>query len=113
MNTTRDAERTRHEVLEAAFGEIWDVGFRAASVDRILQSTGVTKGALYYHFRGKTELGYAVVDEVIAKWIRDRWVDLTPSIVEQGDDVVYPQLFAPAPEEQPVDHIHPVIADNP
>jgi TetR/AcrR family transcriptional repressor of nem operon len=72
--TTRDPDKTRHDLLEAAFWEIWEVGFRAASLDRILKSTGVTKGALYYHFKNKTELGYAVVDECIAVWIREQWV---------------------------------------
>jgi AcrR family transcriptional regulator len=84
MMTTRDPDKTRHELLEAAFREIWEVGFRAASVDRILRSTGVTKGALYHHFKNKTELGYAVVDEVIAGWIRERWVE---PLGREGDAV--------------------------
>jgi AcrR family transcriptional regulator len=72
--TTRDPDKTRATLLEAAAGEMYQVGFQAASLDRILRSAGVTKGALYHHFRGKLELGYAVVDEVIAKEIRERWV---------------------------------------
>ena len=34
----------------------------------------MTKGALYHHFRDKTELGYAVVDEVIAKRINQSFI---------------------------------------
>jgi TetR/AcrR family transcriptional repressor of nem operon len=35
---------------------------------------GMTKGALYYHFDNKEALGYAVVDEVIASKVHQKWV---------------------------------------
>jgi len=60
---------TRGKILFAAYREIHLNGFQAASLSNILARTGVTKGALYYHFPSKTELGYAVVDEVIARRI--------------------------------------------
>jgi hypothetical protein len=31
-------------------------------------------GALYHHFENKEALGYAVVDEVIATMMRDKWL---------------------------------------
>ena len=63
-----DAEPdTREKILFAAYKEIHVNGFQAASLSNILAQTGVTKGALYHHFGSKTELGYAVVDEVIAR----------------------------------------------
>ena len=74
MSTTRDPDETRRTLLEAASKEMYEVGFRAASIDRILGSTGVTKGALYHHFKGKSELGYAVVDELLAHDVLERWV---------------------------------------
>ena len=58
---------TREKILEAAYKEIHVNGFQSASLSHILARVGVTKGALYHHFRDKTELGYAVVDEVIAR----------------------------------------------
>ena len=65
-----DAELdTRGKLLFAAYQEIHVNGFQSASLSNILARTGVTKGALYHHFPNKTELGYAVVDEVIAKRI--------------------------------------------
>ena len=60
---------TRGEILFAAYKEIHVNGFQSASLSNILARTGLTKGALYHHFRDKTELGYAVVDEVIARRI--------------------------------------------
>jgi TetR/AcrR family transcriptional repressor of nem operon len=70
----RDPERTRKRLLQAAFQEIHRSGFRSADVDAILAKAGVTKGALYYHFDSKEALGYAVVDEVIASNLHQKWV---------------------------------------
>ncbi len=57
---------TRTKILIAAYKEIHVNGFQAASLNNILAHTGVTKGALYHHFPNKTELGYAVIEEIIA-----------------------------------------------
>ena len=57
---------TRTKILFAAYKEIHVNGFQAASLNNILAHTGVTKGALYHYFPNKTELGYAVIEEVIA-----------------------------------------------
>src|ERR1700733_16146223 len=70
----RDPERTRERLLQAAFREIHRTGFQSAGIDTILAATNVTKGALYYHFESKEALGYAVVEEKIAKLTRDRWL---------------------------------------
>lgn len=66
---TESVPDTRGKILFAAFKEIHSHGFQAASLKNILAHTGVTKGALYHHFPNKVELGYAVIDEVIAQRI--------------------------------------------
>ena len=71
---SRDPERTRELLLQAAFQEIYRSGFRSADLDAILAAAGVTKGALYYHFDNKEALGYAVVDEIIASNLHQKWV---------------------------------------
>jgi TetR/AcrR family transcriptional regulator, transcriptional repressor for nem operon len=70
----RNPERTRERLLQAAFQEVYRSGFQSASLDTILAATGVTKGALYYHFDGKEALGHAIVEEVIAGSTRDKWL---------------------------------------
>lgn len=72
--TSRNSERTRALLLQAAFQEIHQSGFRSADTDAILAKVGVTKGALYYHFENKEALGYAVVDEVIRNMTHEKWV---------------------------------------
>jgi TetR/AcrR family transcriptional regulator, transcriptional repressor for nem operon len=70
----RDLAQTRHEILNAAFDEIYRNGFHASSLDAILERTELTKGALFHQFASKLELGYAVVDEIIVPMTRARWV---------------------------------------
>jgi AcrR family transcriptional regulator len=70
----RDPERTRERLLQAAFREVHRSGFQSAGIDTILAATNVTKGALYHHFESKEALGYAIVEEVIAKLVQDRWL---------------------------------------
>jgi len=70
---THNPTETRDQLLQAAFLEIHRSGFQAASLSRILCGCDCTKGALYHHFASKTELGYAVVDELISGWFDERW----------------------------------------
>ena len=70
----RAPERTRERLLQAASREIYKTGFQSASLDTILASAGVTKGALYHHFKDKEALGYAVVEEIISADVRSTWV---------------------------------------
>jgi TetR/AcrR family transcriptional regulator, transcriptional repressor for nem operon len=71
---SRDPERTRERLLQAAFREVHRSGFQSAGIDRILAATNVTKGALYHHFESKEALGHAIVEEVIAKLVQDNWL---------------------------------------
>jgi AcrR family transcriptional regulator len=65
---------TRRKILESAFHEIHRNGFQAASLNPILERTGVTKGALYHHFHNKQALGFAVLDEVIKDTVLQFWL---------------------------------------
>ncbi len=39
-----------------------------------MAATNVTKGALYYHFESKEALGYAIIEEIVAQFPRERWL---------------------------------------
>jgi len=43
-------------LVEAAVAEFLEVGYEAASMERIARRAGVTKGGLYHHFSGKDAL---------------------------------------------------------
>ena len=70
----RDPQSTRELLLQAAFREVYKSGFQGAGIEAILAATGVTKGALYYHFDSKDALGHAIVEEIITKVIDDSWL---------------------------------------
>ena len=68
-HTPRNPKQTRAALLEAAFKEIYENGYQAASLERILANTNLTKGALYHHFPNKHALGIAVIREVITEQV--------------------------------------------
>lgn len=70
----RDLSRSRKEILNAAFLEVFTKGFQGVSVDDIVANTKFTKGAFYHQFPTKLDLGYALFDEVIKPMIIDRWI---------------------------------------
>lgn len=57
------AEQTRSMILEKAFGLIYEKGFQATSIDQIIATVQVTKGAFFYHFKNKEEMGIAIIKE--------------------------------------------------
>lgn len=54
---------TRRAVLDAARTLFAERGWAATSVDEVARGAGVTKGALYHHFRDKTDLLRAVYED--------------------------------------------------
>ena len=90
--------------MQAAFREFHRSGYAGANLERILGQAGVTKGALYHHFQSKRGLGYAVVEEVLRGWIRDRWleplqvaddpVDALQELAEWGEQAATPTGLA-------------------
>ncbi|MFT4075821.1 MAG: TetR/AcrR family transcriptional regulator [Asticcacaulis sp.] len=70
----RDSGRTREHLVNAAFEEVYQSGFRGSDLNTILAKAGVTKGALYHHFSGKEALGHAVIEGVIARITQDKWL---------------------------------------
>jgi TetR/AcrR family transcriptional regulator, transcriptional repressor for nem operon len=84
----RDPARTRERLLHAASREIYKSGFQSASLDAILVAAGVTKGALYHHFKNKEALGYAVVQEIISPDVRSTWVRPLQSVKDPIDALI-------------------------
>lgn len=58
-------------------------GFSEATLDEVAERTGVTKGALYHHFRDKRELFRAVFEELEAEMCDQ----IVAAAATAGDDV--------------------------
>ena len=54
--TKTEATRTRQHLLDAALEVFWREGVTRASLQAIAQQAGVTRGALYWHFKNKEDL---------------------------------------------------------
>jgi len=59
------AETTRFTILQKAFEVIYVKGYQATSIDEILSATQVTKGAFFYHFKNKDDMGLAMIQEIL------------------------------------------------
>jgi TetR/AcrR family transcriptional repressor of nem operon len=59
------AANTRLTILQKAFELIYTKGYQTTSIDDIIATTQVTKGAFYYHFKTKDEMGVAIIEEVL------------------------------------------------
>ena len=63
---SRDADRTREEILRAAMAEFAGHGFGGARMGAIAERSGVDKKLIYYYFAGKDELFLAVLEQTYA-----------------------------------------------
>ena len=59
---TRDPEKTRERILDAAQTLILDHGYGATTVDSVVNRAGITKGAFFHHFGSKSDLARALVE---------------------------------------------------
>jgi AcrR family transcriptional regulator len=99
-----DKGDAREELLEAAAQVFAERGFQAASVDEIAARAGFSKGAVYWHFDGKDDLFFALLEERLDGPVREAVasfesapaeVDMAPQadsvltwLVEQQRDLV-------------------------
>jgi AcrR family transcriptional regulator len=63
---TRDAERTRAEIIAVATREFADKGYAGARVDEIAAKMSTTKRMIYYYFGNKEQLYVEVLEHAYA-----------------------------------------------
>ncbi|ANF52642.1 TetR family transcriptional regulator [Chryseobacterium glaciei] len=71
----KKSEATRLNILRKAFELIYEKGYQTTSVDEIIATTQVTKGAFYYHFKTKDEMGLAIINELMRSSFQDTFID--------------------------------------
>jgi TetR/AcrR family transcriptional repressor of nem operon len=54
-------ENTHKRILDAAQAMILDHGYAGVSVDQLISSLGLTKGAFFHHFKSKRELARTLI----------------------------------------------------
>jgi TetR/AcrR family transcriptional regulator, transcriptional repressor for nem operon len=68
------ASATRHTILEKAFELIYTKGYQTTSIDEIIAMTKVTKGAFYYHFKNKDEMGLSIINEIVKPTMQNAFI---------------------------------------
>lgn len=71
----KKSEITRLNILRKAFELIYEKGYQTTSVDEIIATTQVTKGAFYYHFKTKDEMGLAIINELMRSSFQDTFIN--------------------------------------
>ena len=79
----RDGRSTREAIIEAASRLIHVHGYNHTSLDDVLRESGAGKGNFYYHFKSKEELGYAILDQIIASFL-ERTLEPCFAVPDQG-----------------------------
>lgn len=62
--TKEDADKTRHQLLDAAEKLFQSKGVSRTSLQDIAAEAGTTRGAIYWHFKDKADLFNAMMDRV-------------------------------------------------
>ena len=52
-------------IIEAAKAEFLKNGFQSTSINNIAERAGVTTGAIYTRYKGKDELLYSLIEELL------------------------------------------------
>lgn len=94
------AEQTRADILLHSFSLVYAHGYQATSIDQIIATTAVTKGAFFYHFRNKDEMGLAMIREVMKPGMYQSWIvpllsttDPLTAIYEMMEEVLLRNKF--------------------
>jgi TetR/AcrR family transcriptional regulator, acrAB operon repressor len=67
--TKEDAEITRRHIIDAARRVFLECGVSRTTLEKIASAAGVTRGAVYWHFRNKTELFFAMREQAILPFV--------------------------------------------
>lgn len=80
--TKEEAEQTRQDIIEAARRTFHQYGVSRSTCERIAKAAGVTRGAVYWHFKDKAEIFFAMREDVFRP------------LIERTDALLYAERFA-------------------
>jgi len=92
----------REQIIEAAAREFATFGYEGASLNRILEQAGVSKGAAYYYFNDKVDVFLTVVDYYRQQVMSETRIDFATLNADSFWPTVrefYRQQFAHFPDQ--------------
>lgn len=69
--TKEEAQETRGRILESALDIFCEKNFSNVSMTEIAESIGLTKGAVYWHFKSKNDILLQLIEEMCRQTERD------------------------------------------
>ena len=67
--TKEEAGKTRKDIIDSARTVFHQCGVSRSTLQKIAQEAGVTRGAVYWHFKDKAELFFAMREDVFAPMV--------------------------------------------
>ena len=89
--TKQESERTRQSIIAAARKVFARQGVTRTTLEEIAAAAGVTRGAIYWHFADKTELFFAMREQVVVPMIDQ--IDLALLRADGGDPLARVERF--------------------
>lgn len=86
LNFQAPAHETRERIIASAARVFASKGFQRASLDQVAADAGLTKGAIYWHFKSKNDLFFAMLDSRLRQDTAPLLGDLA-SLIRDGGDV--------------------------
>ena len=68
--TKEQSEQTRNTLIDTSFRLFCEKGYSKTTLEEIAAASGVTRGALYWHFKGKEDILVTIFNEK-TKWLID------------------------------------------
>jgi AcrR family transcriptional regulator len=68
---TASGLNSRKRILEATIDLVCEHGFEGTSVNMVCERADIAKTALYWHFKSRTGLMVAAIEELTREWIHD------------------------------------------
>ncbi|WP_371322932.1 TetR family transcriptional regulator [Dechloromonas sp. ZY10] len=79
--TREEAEKTRKQIVDAARAVFHRCGVSRSTLEKIAQEAGVTRGAVYWHFKDKAELFFAVREDIFVP------------LLERTDSILFSEAY--------------------
>lgn len=102
-----DTQITRETILRSAFNTFFERGYAESSLTVIAENAGVTRGAIYWHFKDKNELYREVVKIALNRADVVKYAYNLPENLSYKDRMV--SLFLFAQDNRDVDFVYKTI----
>jgi AcrR family transcriptional regulator len=85
MSPRPDPQERRQEILDAAMRCFARTGYHQTSMDDIVAESGLSKGTLYWYFKSKRELFFALFDRILSEMLEPlpAFIEIDAPVVER------------------------------